>query len=128
MLGSSRPQPKPNGLLPSPESYATCKCGPKAERPLAVGIGMLAEAVPEVARTENDSPMPLIAPPPLGRLIVGRFCDAEGAEFAEIRRARWLRLMLSLWSVETKRVGRIWAPVVLVSSLPWCRLVGEGDD
>jgi hypothetical protein len=44
---------------------------------------MLADAVPEVALTEKLSPMPLIAPPPLGRLIDGRFPD-EFVALAEV--------------------------------------------
>ena len=75
MDGSSNPHPKPNGPFPSPESYATAKCGPNPERPPLAGIGILADAVPEAALTEKLSPMPLIAPPPLGRLIDGRLPD-----------------------------------------------------
>jgi hypothetical protein len=69
--------PKPNGPFPPPEPYDTAKCGPNPERPLLVGMGMDADAVPVVAFTLNFSPMPLIAPPPLGSLMAGRFPGRE---------------------------------------------------
>ncbi|CAB4925969.1 unannotated protein [freshwater metagenome] len=48
-------------------------CGPNPARPGDVAIGTLTELVPVTGLVENFSPMPRIAPPPLGR-------DDEGGE------------------------------------------------
>src|SRR5215813_12501388 len=69
--GSARLQPKPNGPLPAPESYDRASCGPKPERPGLVAIGTVMDPVPVTGLAANCSPMPRIAPPPLGREIVG---------------------------------------------------------
>ena len=46
-------------------------CGPKPPRPGEVAIGTLIEPVPVTGLAANFSPMPRIAPPPLGREIEG---------------------------------------------------------
>src|SRR5262249_30368441 len=71
IAGSERLQPKPNGPLPAPESYESESCGPKPERPGLVAIGTLIDPVPVTGLAANFSPIPRIAPPPFGRLIVG---------------------------------------------------------
>src|SRR5207248_2855965 len=75
MVGSARFQPKPKGPLPAPESYDSASCGPKPERPGLVAIGTVMEPVPVTGLAANFSPMPRIAPPPLGR-------DIEGGELS----------------------------------------------
>src|SRR5438874_7184010 len=69
--GRDRLQPKPNGPLPAPESYESESCGPKPERPGLVAIGTLIDPVPVTGLAANFSPMPRMAPPPLGKLIDG---------------------------------------------------------
>src|SRR5206468_1533511 len=69
--GSERLQPKPNGPLPAPESCESESCGPKPERPGLVAIGTVIEPVPVTGLAANFSPIPRIAPPPLGREIDG---------------------------------------------------------
>src|ERR1044072_4628325 len=64
-------QPNPNGPLPAPESYASDSCGPNLERPGLVAIGTVMEPVPVTGLAANFSPMPRMAPPPLGKLITG---------------------------------------------------------
>jgi hypothetical protein len=64
--GSERLQPKPNGPLPAPESYDSDNWGPKPERPGEVKIGTLIEPVPVTGFAPNFSPIPRLAPPPLG--------------------------------------------------------------
>ena len=59
-------QPSPNGPLPEPESYASDSFGPKPERPGEVMIGTIIEPVPVTGLAANFSPMPRMAPPPLG--------------------------------------------------------------
>src|SRR3954451_13896268 len=71
MLESDSCQPKPNGPLPKPESYAKLSFGPKPERPGGVATGTLKLAVPVAGFAEKLSPMPRSAPPPLGSEIVG---------------------------------------------------------
>src|SRR5262245_1253462 len=71
MTGTDKLQPNPNGPLPAPESYASDNWGPKPERPGLVAIGTVNEAVPVAGLTLNFSPIPRIAPPPLGRDAVG---------------------------------------------------------
>src|SRR5262249_36763258 len=58
--------PKPNALLPPPESYASARCGPKPARPGDVKMGTDREPVPVTGLALNFSPNPRIAPPPLG--------------------------------------------------------------
>src|SRR5690349_14776734 len=67
-----RLQPKPKGPFPAPESYERLSWGPKPARPGPVAMGTLNEPVPVAGLAANFSPMPRIAPPPLGR-------DNEGA-------------------------------------------------
>src|SRR4249920_4210989 len=71
MDGSERLQPKPNGPLPAPESYESDSCGPKPERPGLVAIGTDIEPVPVTGFAANFSPIPRIAPPPLGKNRAG---------------------------------------------------------
>src|SRR5215468_12036535 len=71
MEGSERLQPKPNGPLPAPESYESASCGPKPERPGLTARGTDIEPLPVTGLAANFSPMPRIAPPPLGRDIDG---------------------------------------------------------
>src|SRR6266567_535012 len=78
MVGKERVHPKPKGPLPEPESYESDNCGPKPERPGLVAIGTLIDPVPVTGLAANFSPMPRMAPPPFGRLIVGE----AGAEFS----------------------------------------------
>jgi len=63
-------QPNPKTPLPAPELYESDNVGVSA---LAEekGRGMLSEAVPLTALTENFSSIPLIEPPPDGNSIVG---------------------------------------------------------
>src|SRR5713226_3414029 len=69
--GSARLQPKPNGPFPEPESYDRDSCGPKPERPGEVKIGTVKEPVPVTGLAANFSPIPRIAPPPLGSVMDG---------------------------------------------------------
>ena len=69
--GRERLQPNPNGPLPAPESYDSESCGPKPERPGLVAIGTDMEPVPVTGLAANFSPIPRMAPPPLGREMVG---------------------------------------------------------
>src|SRR5258708_14995869 len=69
--GSERRQPRPNGPLPAPESYASESCGPKPERPGLIARGTDTVPVPVTGLAANFSPIPRIAPPPLGNEIVG---------------------------------------------------------
>src|SRR6266480_5019298 len=71
MAGSVRCQPKPKAPLPAPESYERESCGPKSERPGLVAMGTVMEPVPVTGLAANFSPMLRIAPPPLGKEIVG---------------------------------------------------------
>src|SRR5262245_53181597 len=71
--GSDRLQPNPNGPLPAPESYESESCGPKPDRPGLVAIGTVIDPVPVTGFAANFSPIPRIAPPPLGS-------DIDGAE------------------------------------------------
>src|SRR6266699_6980111 len=71
MAGMERAHPKPKGPLPEPESYESESCGPKPERPGLVARGTVMEPVPVTGLAANFSPMPRIAPPPLGRDMDG---------------------------------------------------------
>src|SRR5262245_30776917 len=71
MDGRDKLQPKPYGTLPAAESYERASCGPKPERPGLVAIGTVIEPVPVTGLAANFSPMPRIAPPPLGNDIAG---------------------------------------------------------
>src|SRR6266849_6102102 len=75
MDGSASDQPKPNGPLPTPESYERDSWGPNPERPGLVAIGTVREPVPVTGFAANFSPIPRIAPPPFGREIGGRLGD-----------------------------------------------------
>src|SRR5438477_11463497 len=75
MVGRERAHPKPKGPFPAPESYESESCGPKPERPGLVAMGTIMEPVPVTGLAANFSPMPRIAPPPLGR-------DIEGGELS----------------------------------------------
>jgi hypothetical protein len=65
-------QPTPNGQLPAPESWESDSCGPKPERAGLVAMGTVIEAVPVSGFAANFSPMPRMAPLPLGREIAGK--------------------------------------------------------
>jgi hypothetical protein len=69
--GIDRCHPSPNGPFPGPELYERDSLGKKSERPGDENMGTVGEPVPVTGLTENFSPMPRIAPPPFGRLIVG---------------------------------------------------------
>src|SRR5258706_13125925 len=71
MEGRERFQPNPKALLPAPESYESNSCGPKPERLGLVASGTDMDPVPVTGLAANFSPMPLIAPPPLGNEIAG---------------------------------------------------------
>src|SRR3954463_15910168 len=75
MAGNDSPQPKPNGPLPTPESYDRESCGPKPERPGLVAIWIVSEPVPVTRLAANFSPMPRIAPPPLGSETEGTLVE-----------------------------------------------------
>src|SRR5215472_7906755 len=69
ILGTALFQPKPRTPFPPPESYASDNCGPKPDRPALAPIGTENDAVPVTGLVSNFSPIPLIAPPPLGTAI-----------------------------------------------------------
>ena len=71
MAGIETDHPMPNAPLPAPESYCNDSCGLNPDRAELTAMGMLSEPVPVTALAENFSPMPRMAPPPLGRLIWG---------------------------------------------------------
>jgi hypothetical protein len=71
IAGTGRLQPMPNGPLPEPELYDSDSCGPKPERPGLSGMGTVIIPVPVAGLTLNFSPMPRMAPPPLGWEMVG---------------------------------------------------------
>src|SRR5882757_9809071 len=72
--------PRPNSLFPDPELYDSCRDGTFSLRAGAEGRGMLRAPVPLTAFTENFSSMPLIAPPPLGRVTEGA-CRKKSSSF-----------------------------------------------
>lgn len=71
MEGSERFQPRPKDPLPEPESYDRDSCGPNPPRPGDVAMGTDIEPVPVTGLAANFSPIPRMAPPPLGREMVG---------------------------------------------------------
>ena|SRR5438876_879203 len=71
MAGSARLQPNPKIPLAEPESYDSDNCGPNPDRPGLVAIGTVIEPVPVTGFAANFSPIPRIAPPPLGSEMVG---------------------------------------------------------
>src|SRR3954447_4891594 len=68
--------PKPNGPLPAPESYASASCGPNPDRPGVVAIGTDIDPVPVTGLAANFSPIPRMAPPPVGGAIDGGLTGA----------------------------------------------------
>jgi hypothetical protein len=78
--GTDSDQPNPNGPFPRPESYDKDNCGPNPDRPGLVAIGTDIAPVPVAGPAENFSPIPRIAPPPLGNEIDGT--DTGPAEAA----------------------------------------------
>ena len=62
--------PKPKVPFPAPELYERANEG-VTPRDFEKGRGIENAAVPLTALTENFSSMPLIAPPPLGRVNEG---------------------------------------------------------
>jgi hypothetical protein len=56
--------------LPAPESYESARLGARPRAGVA-GKGMEKEAEPVTGLAEKASPIPLMAPPPLGRLRAG---------------------------------------------------------
>src|SRR5215211_2027808 len=72
MLGYPTPQPKPYGPFPAPESYERVRAGVKPALPGLRGRGIVIEPVPVAGFAANFSPIPLIAPPPLGSDIAGK--------------------------------------------------------
>src|SRR5436190_7790013 len=77
MEGSARLQPNPKIPLAEPESYENDNCGPNPDRPGLVAIGTVIEPVPVTGLAANFSPMPRMAPPPLGRV---RFGTTDGSD------------------------------------------------
>lgn len=77
--GSSTLQPRPNGVLPAPESYDSASWGPKPERPGLAGRGMVSDPVPVTGLAETFSPIPRTAPPPLGSVTAGGAGTPAGA-------------------------------------------------
>src|SRR3990170_316369 len=78
-------QPNPKGPLPEPESYASESWGPNPERPGLAATGTDMEPVPVTGLAANFSPMPRMAPPPLGREITGNcmpWGEPEGGNFS----------------------------------------------
>src|SRR5580704_674978 len=69
--GGERCQPIPKAPLPEPDSYVSCRAGPKPPRPGDMATGTWSEKVPVQALVENFSPMPRIAPPPEGSVSAG---------------------------------------------------------
>jgi len=67
--GSESLHPSPKGPFPAAESYESDNWGPNPERPRLVAIGTVIEPVPVTGLAANFSPIPRMAPPPLGRLI-----------------------------------------------------------
>src|SRR5215207_9693576 len=99
MAGIEKLQPNPNGPLPEPESYERESWGPKPERPGLVAIGTLMEPVPVTGLAANFSPMPRIAPPPLGKEIEGaEKLDCSGGLLFSCR-ACWVVLSQHLISL-----------------------------
>ena len=76
--------PEAKGLVPAPESYAREGCGPNPERPGLAWRGTASEPVPVTGLAANFSPIPRIAPPPLGSERVGLW--RPGAAPGELRR------------------------------------------
>src|ERR1044071_3958951 len=76
IAGSDRFHPKPNGPFPPPESYDSANCGAKPDLPGETAMGTAIEPVPVTGLAANFSPMPRMAPPPLGK-------DIDGAENCE---------------------------------------------
>src|SRR5256712_2717899 len=72
---SDKLHPKPNGPLPEPESYESVSCGPNRERAGLVASGTVIEPEPVTGLAANFSPMPRMAPPPLGSEIAGGVKD-----------------------------------------------------
>src|SRR6058998_471709 len=68
---SDRLHPKPNGPLPEPESYESVSSGPNRDRAGLVAIDTVIEPDPVTGLAANFSPMPRMAPPPLGRETAG---------------------------------------------------------
>lgn len=71
IAGIERLHPSPNGPLPEPESYERESRGPKPDRPGNTKIGTLIVPLPVTGFALNFSPIPRIAPPPLGKLTCG---------------------------------------------------------
>jgi hypothetical protein len=69
--GSDKLQPNPKDPFPEPESYESVSCGLKPERSGLVTMGTVIEPVPVTGLAANFSPIPQIAPPPLGKEITG---------------------------------------------------------
>src|SRR5438034_10785651 len=65
---SDKLHPKPNGPLPEPESYESVSCGPNRDRAGLVASGTVIEPEPVTGLAANFSPMPRMAPPPLGKI------------------------------------------------------------
>src|SRR5262249_41991950 len=73
--------PRPNGPFPAPESYDRDSCGPKPPRPGDVKTGIESAHDPVAALTDCFSPIPRMAPPPLGSVSAGG--SANGANGAD---------------------------------------------
>src|SRR5882672_6722512 len=71
MAGMDKLQPSPKPPLPEPESYESDSAGPNPPLPGVVAIGIVVEPVPVTGLAANFSPIPRMAPPPLGMLMAG---------------------------------------------------------
>ena len=69
--GERRLHPSLKGPLPEPKSYERVSCGPTPDRPGDVGIATVIEPVPMTGLAPDFSPIPRMAPPPLGSEIDG---------------------------------------------------------
>src|SRR6266850_516853 len=71
MAGMDKLQPSPKLPLPEPESYESDSAGPNPPLPGVVAIGIVVEPVPVTGLAANFSPIPRMAPPPLGSETTG---------------------------------------------------------
>lgn len=66
-------------VRPEPESYMRLSCGPNPDLPGLMARETVIAPVPVTGLAEYFSTMPRIAPPPLGRLMVGA-CRVVGTD------------------------------------------------
>src|SRR5271165_5378587 len=98
ICGSEMDQPNPNGLSPAPELYDSSSWGANPERPGLTQMGTVEEPAPETGLALNFSPIPRMAPPPLGNEIWGK--PGPDASFdcpLASPVSRWLSIV-AIWS------------------------------